>query len=322
MVSRGRRDRRGRRRRGMFCRAGLWAAAPRDGSGAPDAKASTSKKTRPEAEGGPATSSLRDAASTSPASPSAAPESVAQVAAGTPPEHRLGGPVLLPTVAYAVAPALPARHRAAPRRPAAAAALRAALPRARAEPGRARRGRPALRGDPHPQGSRGRAPTRCRTSTEPAARRGSTRWRSPRARSAPWCTSSPPGCAGSASTASTTAAGTPFTTGLVTWLPEPPAADDRGGRGPRRRGRCASTRPTSRARGRRRARSRRRSGQVAYRIAERMVLDPADRQRVLDGADAATRLRTVLALLRREAAIVGRFGALPTPPGPGGASLN
>jgi uncharacterized protein len=61
---------------------------------------------------------------------------------------------------------------------------------------------------------------------------------------------------------------------------------------------------------------------VAYRIAERMVLDPADRQRVLEGADAATRLRTVLALLRREAAIVGRFGALPTPPDPSGASLN
>ena len=52
------------------------------------------------------------------------------------------------------------------------------------------------------------------------------------------------------------------------------------------------------------------------------VLDPADRQRVLEGADAATRLRTVLALLRRETAIVGRFGALPTPPDPGGASLN
>ena len=61
---------------------------------------------------------------------------------------------------------------------------------------------------------------------------------------------------------------------------------------------------------------------VAYRVAERMVLDPSVRQRVLDGADAATRLRTVLALLRREAAIVGRFGALPTPPDPGGASLN
>ncbi len=63
-------------------------------------------------------------------------------------------------------------------------------------------------------------------------------------------------------------------------------------------------------------------GQIAYRIAEHMVLDPADRQRVLDGPDTATRLRTVRALLRREAAIVGRFGALPTPPAPGGASLN
>ena len=48
-----------------------------------------------------------------------------------------------------------------------------------------------------------------------------------------------------------------------------------------------------------------------------MVLDPADRQRVLEGADAATRLRTVLALLRREAAIVGRFGAAADPARPG-----
>jgi len=61
---------------------------------------------------------------------------------------------------------------------------------------------------------------------------------------------------------------------------------------------------------------------VAYRVAERMVLDPTDRQRVLEGADAATRLRTVLALLRREAAILSRFGAVPTPPNPSGASLN
>ena len=45
-------------------------------------------------------------------------------------------------------------------------------------------------------------------------------------------------------------------------------------------------------------------------------------QRVLEGGDAATRLRTVLALLRRESAIVGRFGAVPTPPDPSGASLN
>ncbi|MBD3782697.1 MAG: LON peptidase substrate-binding domain-containing protein [Micrococcales bacterium] len=61
---------------------------------------------------------------------------------------------------------------------------------------------------------------------------------------------------------------------------------------------------------------------VAYRVVERMVLDPGDRQRVLEGADAATRLRTVLSLLGRETAIVDRFAALPTPPDLGGASLN
>jgi Lon protease-like protein len=117
------------------------------------------------------------------------------------------------------------------------------------------------------------------------------------------------------------AAGTPFTTGLVTWLTEPPAADDPAvadlaGRALREHATYlvalgVETDPVEAPL----------SG-VAYRIAERMVLDPADRQRVLEGADAATRLRTVLTLLRRETAIVGRFGALPTPPDPGGASLN
>lgn len=116
-------------------------------------------------------------------------------------------------------------------------------------------------------------------------------------------------------------AGTPFTTGVVTWLPDPAVGDD----------------PEVAALAERALRAHRAylvglgaqsepleaplSG-VAYRVAEQMVLDPADRQRVLEGVDVATRLRTVLALLRREAAIVGRFGALPTPPDPSGVSLN
>lgn len=117
------------------------------------------------------------------------------------------------------------------------------------------------------------------------------------------------------------AAGTPFTTAGVTWLDEPSVAHDPDvaelaaavlkehtayleGLGVEAQPVEAPLR------------------EVAYRVAERMVLDPGDRQRVLDGSDAATRLRCVLALLRREAAIVGRFGALPTPPNPGGASLN
>ncbi|GGL45139.1 LON peptidase substrate-binding domain-containing protein [Phycicoccus endophyticus] len=65
-----------------------------------------------------------------------------------------------------------------------------------------------------------------------------------------------------------------------------------------------------------------RPGQLAYRVVERMVLDPVDQQRVLEGPDAADRLRRVLTLLARETAIVERFGALPTPPDPGGASLS
>ncbi len=116
------------------------------------------------------------------------------------------------------------------------------------------------------------------------------------------------------------AAGTAYTTGLVTWLPEPSAEDaaveDLAARALRQHaayltGLGVDADPVEAA-----------PAQLAYRIAERMALDPADRQRVLDGADNATRLRTVLALLRREAAIVERFRALPTPPGPGGASLN
>ena len=116
-------------------------------------------------------------------------------------------------------------------------------------------------------------------------------------------------------------AGTEFTTADVTWLTEPPAGDDaevavlaetvlrEHAQYLERLGAVAE--PVEAA-----------LGQVAYRVVERMVLDPVDRQRVLEGPDAATRLRTTLSLLRREAAIVGRFGAVPTPPPAGGASLN
>ena len=116
-------------------------------------------------------------------------------------------------------------------------------------------------------------------------------------------------------------AGTPWTTGLVTWLEEPAAADDP--EVPLLAARVlAEHRAYLTALGAEVEPVEAPLGQVAYRVAERTVLDPSDRQRVLEGPDAATRLRTVRALLRREAAIVGRFGALPTPPVPGGASLN
>lgn len=117
-------------------------------------------------------------------------------------------------------------------------------------------------------------------------------------------------------------AGTPFTTGVVTWLPEPTGGDpdplvvELADRAVREHtaylaGLGVEGSPVEAP-----------LSQVAYRVAEQMVLDPCDRQRVLEGGDPATRLRTVLGLLRRERAIVGRFGALPTPPAPGGASLN
>ncbi|MGL5866400.1 MAG: LON peptidase substrate-binding domain-containing protein, partial [Dermatophilaceae bacterium] len=114
---------------------------------------------------------------------------------------------------------------------------------------------------------------------------------------------------------------TPYLTGQVTWFDEPDPADDPGFATLRESVAQAHTsylaelhataEPVEES-----------PGRYAYRVAERMVLDPTDRQRVLDGADAATRLRTVLGLIRRERAIVGRFGAVPTPPSPGGAALN
>ena len=116
-------------------------------------------------------------------------------------------------------------------------------------------------------------------------------------------------------------AGTPYLTGDVTWLAEDPTAED----------------PTVEMLAARVLAAHQRylsvvgatadpveavTKEVAYRVVERMVLDIGDRQRVLDGPDPQTRLRTVLALLRRETAIVAEFGALPSPPDPGGPALN
>ena len=210
-------DRRGRRRLG--CSAGRGSGPRRRVAGTcPDAKASTSKKSRPEAEGGP----LRPVYGTPLSTPHRA-----ERRCGTTRRNRLradrAGP---PTVTYAVAAALPARHPAAARRPPAAAAVRAAIPRAGAHPRRARRGRPAVRGHAHPQGSRGRArrgagPARHRLRG-PGRRDGAGR-EAPAAR---WCTWSPPGCDGSASTASTTRPAPRSPPGVVTWLPDPPVGDD------------------------------------------------------------------------------------------------
>ena len=87
-------------------------------------------------------------------------------------------------------------------------------------------------------------------------------------------------------------AGTPYTTGQVSWLAEPPATDD-----PEVADLAARTLREHAAYlarvGAEPEPVEAPIGEVAYRVAERMVLDPSDRQRVLDGADAATRLRTV-----------------------------
>jgi uncharacterized protein len=113
-------------------------------------------------------------------------------------------------------------------------------------------------------------------------------------------------------------AGTPYLTATVTWLEEPDEDDvdglvERVARAHRSYlAALGATTPPVEAM----------PARFAYRVAERMVLDPSDRQHVLDGSDPGTRLRTVLALLHRERSIVDQFGALPTPPSPGGASLN
>ena len=116
-------------------------------------------------------------------------------------------------------------------------------------------------------------------------------------------------------------AGTPYLTGEVTWLEEAPAADDPEVAGLVAQVRVAHARyldtvgataePVEEVLGR-----------VAYRTVEQMVLDVADRQRVLEAPDAAGRLRLVLDLLRRETAIVENLGALPGTPDLGAAGLN
>ena len=64
------------------------------------------------------------------------------------------------------------------------------------------------------------------------------------------------------------------------------------------------------------------AGEVAYAVGLSMALEPADGQQVLDARTSRAQLRIVLALLRRERSLVGRFGAVPGVASPGGSSLN
>lgn len=61
---------------------------------------------------------------------------------------------------------------------------------------------------------------------------------------------------------------------------------------------------------------------LPYAAADAAVLGLPDRQRLLDAPSLGDRLRAVVEVLRRERALVERFGALPTPLQPGGAALN
>jgi Lon protease-like protein len=116
-------------------------------------------------------------------------------------------------------------------------------------------------------------------------------------------------------------ADTPYLTGVVSWLEEPPAGDDaelsalaeqvREAHGRYLATLGAAGEPVEEV-----------PARLAFRYAEQMVLDLADRQRILEAPDAAARLRVVLALLHRETAIVARLGALPGTPDLGAAGLN
>ncbi len=116
-------------------------------------------------------------------------------------------------------------------------------------------------------------------------------------------------------------AGTPYLVGDVTWLDEPPAAEDpevallvarvRAAHERYLETLGASVEPVEEA-----------PGRVAYRTVEQMVLAVTDRQRVLEAPDAVSRLHLVLELLRRETAIVETLGALPGTPDLGAAGLN
>ena len=159
-----------------------------------------------------------------------------------------------------------------------------------------RGGRPALRRDPHPQGSRGRArvgagPARHRVRgprRRHGARRGSGRHRcAPRRHRR---AALPPRRHPRRGRQHRSP---PELRHLLHPAPAPttrPSPTSRGGR-------CGSTPTYLVALGVEADQVEAPLSGVAYRIAERMVLDPADRQRVLEGADAATRLRTALAPL-------------------------
>ena len=53
--------------------------------------------------------------------------------------------------------------------------------------------------------------------------------------------------------------------------------------------------------------------ECSYAVADAMVLDTADRQRLLAAPTTADRLHLARSLMRREEALVSRLGALPRP---------
>ena len=62
--------------------------------------------------------------------------------------------------------------------------------------------------------------------------------------------------------------------------------------------------------------------ELPYRIADETILELPDRQRILEAPDLPARLRAVIAILRRETALIEQFHAVPQNPDPGGAALN
>ena len=308
----GRRDRRGRRRLG--CSAGRGSGPRRRVAGT---EVPTRRHRHQRSRGPRQKAGHSDQSTGHRCHPSNRAGAVGPTRRSSP---RAGPSAPPPTVTYAVAAALPARHRPAPRRPPAAVLFEPrylVLARTLAERTTTTGGSGCtLIRKGHEVG-----PDAVQDLAASAARRRVDAMALVDGPSARRCTSSPPGCDGSASTGSTN--GRHPVHHRRRHLAARPAGRRRpGGHGARRAGACARTRPTSSVSGRRWSRSRRPCRASPIESPSGWCSTRPTASGCSRGPMRATRLRTVLALLRREAAIVGRFGAVPTPAHPGGASLN
>jgi len=115
-------------------------------------------------------------------------------------------------------------------------------------------------------------------------------------------------------------AGTPYLTGRVSWLGEGGAEDPTVAALARRL--LAAHAAYRDAIGADPSEISATARELPYRVADETILELADRQRILEAPDLPSRIRAVIAVLQREAALITAFGAVPRDPDPGGATLN